>query len=138
MANEPKRNTSMGWLIVTALVVLVFAIVIVGIVSAPAPDTPKQAKAESPGHWMRVAFLEKSESALLDSGYDVHCQLFDDDDRHAIITGHAVNRVFAHHFLKTKGLVKGMKKIGFDQITFWSGNARDIGHDFMEDYDLKR
>jgi hypothetical protein len=136
MANETKAKTSMVWWIITALVVFVFGVVIAGIVSTPNP--PEQAKkVESSGHWMRVAFLEKSESTLLDSGYDVHCQLFDDDDRHAIISGRAVNRVFAHHFLKTKGLVKGMKKIGFDQISFWSGNTRDFSHDFMEDYDLR-
>jgi hypothetical protein len=80
----------------------------------------------------RVMFAQKIEKTLLNGGHDVKCSA--GSDTILIVTGPAVNQVFASQFMRVPGAVKNMRKAGFTEVRFWNGNSfTDV---FAKTYDL--
>lgn len=65
---------------------------------------------------MRPHFARRLESAFLDMGYDVRVTLISDNDRHMMILGSPVNRVFIHQ-LMTPLFRAELREAGFTEVT---------------------
>jgi hypothetical protein len=133
------------WLIVGAIIVAVVAIGISAIQttlddrewikkaksqqpSAPVstkPSTPPITAKERHEREVRNGAVATLESTLLDGGFDVHVGIVGDrggDNRHLLIVGEPVNRVFIHNIIGP-GLRRSLKRDGFIKITFMTSTT---------------
>jgi hypothetical protein len=87
------------------------------------------------GRLLQLTMASRLENEFLNDGFDIESTV--DDGGALYITGPAVNRVFAHQFMRGRTVAKTLRSAGFSTVRF--GNTKSgFSDDYLaEAYDLK-
>jgi len=80
------------------------------------PDLIVQRKLEKE-HALRLDASAQIEDVLVQGGYDVQVVLMTDNDRHIVVVGAPVDRLFVRQFAAS-GIRRRLKERGIDEVTF--------------------
>jgi len=79
---------------------------------------------------MRKGMAHFCQSSFREHGVDLQCVLVE-KERRLILTGPAVNWVFAHHFMQDRHALSAFKGSGFQSVSF-----ENDGTNYLEDFSL--